>query len=63
MSLKGSPWLAGMLALVVILQLGVLYVPAFARFFEVLPLPWDDLSLVILSGFIVFVVMELKKRA
>jgi Ca2+-transporting ATPase len=63
MNLMGNPWLAGLAALVIILQLIVLYNPAFAEFFEVLPLHWDDLLLAIVPGLIVFVVMEwMKKR-
>jgi Ca2+-transporting ATPase len=63
MNLMGNPWLAGFAVLAVILQLIVLYVPAFAEFFEVLPLHWDDLLLAILPGLIVFAVMEwMKKR-
>ncbi len=57
-----NPMLVGMSALVVLLQLMVLYVPAFTEFFELLPLKWYDLSLVILSGLVVFAVMELGKR-
>jgi P-type Ca2+ transporter type 2C len=63
MNLMGNPWLAGLAALVIILQLIVLYNPALAGFFEVLPLHWDDLLLAIVPGLIVFAVMEwMKKR-
>jgi Ca2+-transporting ATPase len=63
MNLMGNPWLAGFAVLTVILQLSVLYVPAFAEFFEVLPLHGDDLLLAIVPGLIVFAVMEwMKKR-
>ncbi len=63
MNLMGNPWLAALAVLVIILQLIVLYIPAFAEFFEVLPLHWDDLLLAALPGLIVFAVMEwMKKR-
>jgi Ca2+-transporting ATPase len=63
MNPMGNPWLAGFAVLAMILQLSVLYVPAFAEFFEVLPLHGDDLLLAIVPGLIVFAVMEwMKKR-
>jgi Ca2+-transporting ATPase len=63
MNLMSNPWLAGLAVLTIILQLSVLYIPAFAEFFEVLPLHWDDLLLAILPGLVVFALMEwMKKR-
>jgi len=56
-----NPLLAGMALLVVGLQMMVLYIPALAKFFEVLPLGGYDLSITIASGVIVFIVMELEK--
>ncbi len=61
MGLFSNPLLAGMVALVVVLQLMVLYIPALAHFFEVLPLSGCDLSIAAGAGVIVFVVMELEK--
>jgi P-type Ca2+ transporter type 2C len=57
-----NPVLTAMTLLAVLLQLMILYVPAFTEFFELLPLQWYDLSLAILSGLIVFAVMEWVKR-
>ena len=60
--LFSNPLLAGMALLVVALQMMVIYIPALAHFFDVLPLKWHDLSLAIASGLVVFVVMELEKQ-
>jgi len=62
MGLMSNPLLAGMAALVVVLQLMVLYVPFLSNFFEVMPLSGCDLSIAAASGVIVFVVMELEKK-
>lgn len=61
MRLMSNPLLAGMVLLVVVLQMLVMYVPALAKFFEVLPLSGCDLSIAAGMGVIVFVVMELGK--
>ncbi len=61
MGLLSNPLLAGMALLVVVLQLMVLYIPALAHFFEVIPLSGCDLSIAAATGVIVFVVMELEK--
>ncbi len=61
MGLLSNPLLAGMALLVVVLQLMVLYIPALANFFEVIPLSGCDLSIAAATGVIVFVVMELEK--
>jgi len=53
--------LAGMSALVVGLQLTVLYVPFLAEFFGVKALSLCDLSIAIAGGIVVFVVMEVEK--
>ena len=45
MRLMSNPLLAGMALLVVVLQMLVMYIPALAKFFEVLPLSGCDLSL------------------
>ena len=60
--LMSNPLLAGMSALVVILQLSVLYIPFLAEFFGVVPLSLCDLSIAIATGIIVLVVMELEKK-
>ncbi len=60
--IMSNPVLAAMIAVVVGLQLLVIYTPSLANFFEVLPLKWHDLSITILSGVVVFVVMEVSKR-
>ena len=62
MGLLSNPLLAGMAALVVVLQLMVLYIPALAQFFEVIPLSGCDLSIAASTGVIVLVVMELEKK-
>lgn len=62
MRLMSNPLLAGMVLLVVVLQMLVMYVPALANFFEVLPLSGCDLSIAAATGLIVFVVMELEKK-
>ncbi|MBL8078084.1 MAG: cation-translocating P-type ATPase [Anaerolineales bacterium] len=60
--IMSNPVLAAMIAVVVGLQLLVIYTPSLANFFEVLPLKWHDLSITILTGLVVFVVMEVSKR-
>ena len=62
MGIMSNPVLAAMIAVVVGLQLLVIYTPSLANFFEVLPLKWHDLSITILTGLVVFVVMEVSKR-
>jgi Ca2+-transporting ATPase len=60
--LMSNPLLAGMSALVVILQLAVLYIPFLAGFFGVVPLSLCDLSIAITAGMVVLVVMEVEKK-
>jgi len=62
MGVMSNPLLAGMAALVTALQLSTLYIPAFAKFFNVLPLSGCDLSIAAASGVIVFAALELEKR-
>jgi Ca2+-transporting ATPase len=57
-----NPLLAGMALLVVALQMAVMYIPALANFFEVLPLSGCDLSIAAGAGVLVFVVMEVEKK-
>jgi Ca2+-transporting ATPase len=61
MGLLSNLLLAGMVALVVVLQLMVIYIPALAHFFEVVPLSGCDLSIAAGAGVLVFVVMETEK--
>ncbi|MBI5951853.1 MAG: cation-translocating P-type ATPase [Chloroflexi bacterium] len=62
MGLLSNPLLAGMALLVVALQMAVMYIPALAAFFEVLPLSGCDLSIAAGAGVLVFVVMEVEKK-
>ena len=62
MGLMSNPLLAGMAALVVVLQLMVLYIPFLSKFFEVIPLSGYNLFIAVASGMIVFVVMEVEKK-
>ena len=62
MGLLSNPLLAGMGLLVVVLQMMVMYVPALAHFFEVIPLSGCDLAIAASMGVIVFTVMELEKK-
>ena len=59
--IMSNPLLAGMSALVVGLQLTVLYVPFLADFFSVKALSLCDLSIAIAGGIVVLVVMEVEK--
>lgn len=59
--IMSNPLLAGMSALVVGLQLMVLYVPFLANFFSVKALSLCDLSIAIAGGIVVFVAMEVEK--
>ncbi len=61
MGLLSNLLLAGMVALVVVLQLMVIYIPALAHFFEVVPLSGCDLSIAAGAGVLVLVVMETEK--
>jgi len=62
MGLMSNSLLVGMALLVVILQMMVMYAPALAHFFEVLPLSGYDLMTAVSMGLVVFIVMELEKR-
>lgn len=57
-----NPVLAGMALLVFALQMMVIYVPAMANFFEVVPLSLADLAISFAAGLVVFVVMEISER-
>ena len=59
--IMSNPLLAGMSALVVGLQLMVLYVPFLAEFFGVKALSLCDLSIAIAGGIVVLIVMEVEK--
>jgi len=62
MGLLSNPLLAGMVLLVVVLQLTVLYIPVLADFFVVIPLSGADLLTAASMGLFVFAMMELSKR-
>lgn len=62
MGVMTNPLLAGMALLVTALQLAVIYIPALANFFEVVPLSLCDLAIAMSMGVIVFLVMELNKK-
>jgi P-type Ca2+ transporter type 2C len=57
-----NPAMAGLVLLVVALQMMVIYVPAFAAFFEVTPLGFADLGIAVAAGLVVFAVMEVSER-
>ncbi|RJP51892.1 MAG: cation-translocating P-type ATPase [Anaerolineaceae bacterium] len=59
--LMSNPLLAGMILLVVVLQMLVIYVPAFSNFFEVVPLGAVDLVIAMGAGVVVLVAMEIMK--
>jgi Ca2+-transporting ATPase len=63
MGLAGNPLLAGMVALVVVLQMLVIYAPAFSHFFEVIPLGAVDLVIATGAGVVVLIAMEIMKLA
>lgn len=56
-----NPALAVLALLVVALQMIVIYVPAFAAFFEVTPLRLIDLGISAAAGLVVFAVMEVSE--
>ncbi|HEY3473555.1 MAG TPA: cation transporting ATPase C-terminal domain-containing protein, partial [Anaerolineales bacterium] len=59
--LSGNPLLAGMVLLVVALQLLVIYLPALSTFFDVRPLSALDLLIAIGAGALVFLAIEGEK--
>ena len=59
--LLSNPMLAAIAALVLALQLAVIYLPFLSGFFDVLPLRLCDLSIAAGAGVLVFVAMELEK--
>jgi Ca2+-transporting ATPase len=61
LGLLSNPMLAGMSALVLVLQLAVLYIPFLAGFFSLQPLSLCDLSIALSGGILVFVVLEVSK--
>ncbi len=62
MGLLSNPLLAGMAALVIVLQLMVLYIPFLNKFFEVIPLSGYDLAIAASVGVVVFVALEVEKK-
>jgi len=61
MGVMSNPMLAAIAALVVALQLAVLYIPFLSGFFDVKPLSIYNLSISAGTGVLVFVAMELEK--
>jgi Ca2+-transporting ATPase len=61
LGLLSNPMLAGMSALVLVLQLAVLYIPSLAGFFSLQPLSLCDLSIALSGGILVFVGLEVSK--
>jgi len=61
MGVMSNPLLAAIAALVVALQLAVLYIPFLSGFFDVKPLSIYNLSISAGTGVLVFVAMELEK--
>ncbi|MDP1546962.1 MAG: cation-translocating P-type ATPase [Anaerolineales bacterium] len=59
--LLSNPLLAGMALLVVVLQLAVIYIPAFSNFFEVAPLGLADIGIASAAGLVVLAAMEILK--
>ncbi|HRJ55330.1 MAG TPA: cation-translocating P-type ATPase [Anaerolineales bacterium] len=57
-----NPVLAGLALVVVALQMMVIYVPALANFFEVVPLGLADLAISVAAGVVVFAIMEISER-
>ncbi len=53
--------LLGMIALVVVAQAGVLEVPFFEGFFRIRPIEWQDWSISIAAGMVVFAAIEIEK--
>lgn len=62
MSAASNPLLLWMMALVIALQMAVIYIPPVAEFFSVTPLGAKDLLIAIGAGFLVFLVMEVEKK-
>jgi len=62
LGLTSNPLLLGMSALVLGLQLAVLYIPPVAAFFSVVPLGWLDLGIAFGAGLVVFAAIEAEKR-
>ncbi|MBI5353000.1 MAG: cation-translocating P-type ATPase [Chloroflexi bacterium] len=62
LGLMSNPLLAGMSALVVGLQLAVIYIPFLAEFFGVKALSLIDLFIAVLGGVVVLAVMEGEKK-
>jgi Ca2+-transporting ATPase len=61
LGLGSNPLMLGMAALVMVLQLGVLYIPPVASFFSVVPLGVTDLLIALGAGLFVLVTLEVVK--
>ncbi len=62
LGLTSNPLLLGMSALVLGLQLVVLYIPPVSLFFSVTPLNLLDLGICVLAGLVVFAAIEIEKQ-
>jgi Ca2+-transporting ATPase len=62
LGLVSNPLLLGMAALVLILQLAVIYIPPMAAFFNVIPLGMVDLGIAFGAGILVFAGIEIEKK-
>jgi Ca2+-transporting ATPase len=62
LGMNSNPLLLGMAALVILLQLGVIYLPPVAAFFSVSPLNALDLLIALGAGVVVLAAMELAKQ-
>ncbi|RPH55521.1 MAG: HAD family hydrolase, partial [Chloroflexi bacterium] len=62
LGLASNPLLLGMSALVLGLQLAVIYIPPVAAFFSVVPLGLADLGICVLAGLLVLAAIEIEKR-
>jgi P-type Ca2+ transporter type 2C len=56
-----NPLLLGMIALVVVLQLAVVYLPALNTFFKTQPLGQVEMTIVVVLSSVVFFAIELEK--
>ena len=61
LGLVTNPLLLGMSALVLVLQLAVIYIAPVAEFFSVTPLGLADLGICVLAGLLVFAAIEIEK--
>jgi Ca2+-transporting ATPase len=56
-----NKWLIISISVAILLQMAVIYVPAFQPAFKTVPLGWEDWSIILLSGGSLFTIDELRK--